>query len=33
LYDCIMCGTHECEHMYSWNMHDNELCDYWMQTY
>jgi hypothetical protein len=18
--------------MYSWNMHDDELCDYWMQT-
>jgi hypothetical protein len=27
-----MDGTHKYEHMYSWNMHDDELCDYWMQT-
>jgi hypothetical protein len=23
----------ECEHVYSWNLYGDELCDYWMQMY
>jgi hypothetical protein len=31
LYDCVICGTHEYEHVYFWNMYGDELCDYQMQ--
>jgi hypothetical protein len=30
-YDCVICETLECEHVYYWNMYGNELCDYQMQ--
>jgi len=32
LYDCNI-WTLECEHMYSWSLFDDELCDYRMQMY
>jgi len=30
-YDGVICGTLECKHVCSWNVYDDELCDYQMQ--
>ena len=30
-YNCVICETLECEHVYSSNMVDEELCDYRVQ--
>jgi len=30
LYDCVIFGTLECEHMYSWNMYGDKFCDHQM---
>jgi hypothetical protein len=27
LYDCVICGTLECEHVYSWNTYDDKSYD------
>jgi hypothetical protein len=28
LYDYMICGTLECEHMYSWDIYGIGLCNY-----